>query len=160
MAGKISELIEILKEESRVYKDLLDLTERERDIIVSGKAAEIEAVTKDIEKLLAVSSRLEKDRLVSFETFKEKRGLSEAKTLSDLAAHIEGDAAREIRLIQDEMSKVVKRLSEASKTNAELLKKNLGYVEFLLKNLSGDQTYQLDASKRNSSGPKIFNARA
>lgn len=157
MRKEISSLIDILIDERDHYKSLLQIAQEEQEMIVSGKLDDLGNTVAAIEKFLVICRGLEKKRLDIFRTLTRSMKLEGVENLSELYEHLDDSASKQIKDIQKEMSDILKKLSEVSKNNAELLRKNLNYVDFLLKSLTDEQIYQSDAKKKKSSDAKLFN---
>jgi len=154
---EISPLIDILIEERDHYKSLLQIAQEEQEMIVSGKLDDLGNTVAAIEKFLTICRGLEKKRLDIFRALTRSMKLEGVENLSELYEHLDDSASKQIKDIQKEMSDILKKLSEVSKNNAELLRKNLNYVDFLLKSLTDEQIYQSDAKKKKSPDAKLFN---
>jgi len=156
---EIFSLIGVLKEERDSYKNLLKIAQEEQKIIVSGTLNDLEVIVAAIEKLLVICGELERKRLGIFNVLVRDKNLEGIENLSDFSEHLDETSSKQIRKIQKEIFDTLKELGNISKSNAEILEKNLNYVDFLLKSITDEQVYQENAEKKKSSDAKLFNKR-
>jgi flagellar biosynthesis/type III secretory pathway chaperone len=159
----LSSLIGILERERDSYQELLDRARQEQQIILEGNMDELPSMVKLVEDLVCVSRDLEKERLSIISSISESLGSSQkVKSLSQLVGEIAPQFAEESDHLQDlqkEISKIVNELAKANRVNSDLLRRNLGYIDFLFSLLADeDQTYQAGSEKKAVSS-KLFDQR-
>lgn len=154
-------LINILRSEKESYQELLNLAKREQDLIVKGDIEGLSDVVKATEHLMFTVRDLEDKRLTLLSVFNDSTLPQPSPELSAIIKNLDEPEAREAKGLKDEMLSIIEDLGEVNRTNAELIKRNIGYVDFLLSALMREEnpTYGDKPSPQGSS-PKLFDGRA
>lgn len=154
-------LMEVLKSEKELHQELLQLSREEHELIIEHNTAKLLKIVEAKENLLVRIRVLEKKRLLV-----SSGGMDQSltKTPSDLSSIIQDlgePLASEAEKLRAELILIVKDLAEVNQTNAELMKRNMGYIEFLLRAITSNQN-PVYSNKPNpqSSTPKLFDGRA
>ncbi len=156
----VSSLIDVLERERDCYKELLNLARQEQQIVLSDNIDDLSSVVKTVEKTVVISCDLEKERLQFLDSISENPKIShKAQALSELAAKQGLPSSQKLGNLQEEISKILSELSDVNRSNAELIQRNLHYVDFLFSLLDvEDQTYQ-ETGEKKIAGSKLFDQR-
>ena len=132
MAGMITNLIEILNEQTERHTELLGLSVEEKDAIVQNDIETLQKLVNLKNIVISQNNRLEKKRLSLVADIADVLALRnkdlDIKTLADL---LEGKP-EQTELIEAgrKLRDVVVELKEVNDLNKELLENALGYVEY------------------------------
>ncbi|MBA1334012.1 MAG: hypothetical protein HPY66_1496 [Firmicutes bacterium] len=160
MEGLLITLVEILEQENRIYKDLLEISKHKTDIIVEGKVSELDRMTGVEQKMVVNVGQLEKQR---------------EELIKDMARHLEMDA-QEINMeliidgvdgqlkerflnIKGEVTATLNELKQVNDLNSELIEKSLEYINFsigLITDNSNNTTYNSRRDKEKGEGLSFF----
>ena len=160
MEGLLITLVEILEQENRIYKDLLEISKHKTDIIVEGKVSELDRMTGVGQKMVVNVGQLEKQR---------------EELIKDMARHLEMDA-QEINMeliidgvdgqlkerflnIKGEVTATLNELKQVNDLNSELIEKSLEYINFsigLITDNSNNTTYNSRRDKEKGEGLSFF----
>ncbi len=136
MEPTFDDLINILKTQEDIYKNLLALGEMKQAELVKGGMEEIDAFTKSEEALIYQAGRTEEERIRCSSRLAMKCELQETATLSDLIALAPEEKQEELRRLHESMSIVLKELEKLGKENMELIKQALRIVNFGIETIS------------------------
>lgn len=160
MEGLLITLVEILEQENRIYKDLLEISRHKTDIIIEGKVSELDRMTGVEQKMVVNVGQLEKQR---------------EDLIKEMARHLEMDA-REINMeliidgvdaqlkdkflnIKEEVTDTLNELKQVNDLNSELIEKSLEYINFsigLITDNSNNTTYNSRRDKDKGEGLSFF----
>ena len=131
-------LIDVLNNEAELYREVLKISNKKTRIIVEGKAAELEELTRKEQTLIFQIADLEEIREKLVVKFSEyyKKNVSEL-TVSIIASMLPQGKAQKLRGILAELSKTLKDIKEANNLNAKLIKNSLEYIDFSINLLTG-----------------------
>ena len=157
LENDVSSLVTILERETESYQELLNLARKEQQIILSGNIDDLALIVGAVENLVLASRELEKERMNLFHSISKSLNISpEAETLSELIEKLAEPDSKNIKASQHKMSRILGKLTEVSRSNAELLERNLNYIDFLFSLMDEEgQIYQEDAKKK-TTGAKLF----
>ncbi len=149
MEPTFDDLINILKTQEDIYKNLLDLGEMKQAELVKGGMEEIDALTKSEEALIYQAGRTEEERIRCSSRLAMKHDLQETATLSDLIALAPEEKQEELRQLHESISVVLKELEKLGKENMELIKQALKIVNFGIEAISQEPkgTYTSESSE-------------
>lgn len=133
----------ILNEMLELYQSLLAVTRKKRAVLVSGKANELEAVTKEEEIIILQAGKLEGRREKIIEEIAAGYGLTtEEITFSTIKEFAdEADAAQLQQLIKN-FEAVVAEIKQLNQVNTKLLQQSLRFIQ-----------YNINLLTQNTSGP-------
>jgi len=153
-------LIDILKSEKESYQGLLDLAKKEQELLVKGDAKGLPEVIKAMEHRMTVARGLEAKRLTLLKDANPKN-IESPTELSSIIKHLDKPAADAASALREEMLSIIENLGEINRTNAELLKRNMSHIDFMLGLITREENplYAKDPNPRSSS-PKLFDGRA
>ena len=134
MAGMVTNLIEILNEQTERHKELVGLSIEEKDAIVNNDIDTLQKLVNLKNIVISQNNKLEKKRIslvtdiAEVLAYKEKE--IDLKTLSEM---LEGKPEqKELIEAGQKLKSVVIELKEINDLNKELLENALGFVEYSL----------------------------
>ena len=118
--------------------NMLELSQEERQIIISGEADKLEAVIRLEFKELGKLGAIERKRMELHKTIAAELGLPENElTVSAIAQKAQPEERVIIREIQAELTELINRHTEINKENRELIKSHIEYSEVMLELMVG-----------------------
>lgn len=154
-------LLDVLKSEKESYQELLNLSKKEQELIVSGNIEELSDVIKATEQMMQVVRDLERERLTLLDIDVDSNLPQPTPELSTIIKDFDKQSAAEAIELKDQMLSIIEDLGKTNRTNAELLRRNIGYVNFLFNAIMREEN-PLYGQKPNPQGanPKLFDGRA
>ena len=134
MAGMITNLIEILNEQTERHSELLGLSIEEKDAIVQNDIETLHKLVNLKNIVISQNNKLEKKRLSLMTDITEVLALKDKEIdIKALADMLEGKP-EQVELVEagQKLRDVVIRLKEVNDLNKELLENALGFVEYSL----------------------------
>ncbi len=134
----LEELAGVLERQADVYDALAVLGEKKKGILVEGRLRELEEVVVAEEVLVRKAARLEEvrgeivDRLAAGE--ETSAGVLKVKTLMEQCPE---PLSTRFQQVQDRLSQSVERVGSLNRTNGELIRRSLRYIDFSLQVLLG-----------------------
>ncbi|MHB9143845.1 MAG: flagellar protein FlgN [Symbiobacteriia bacterium] len=129
----VEPMIDALTEQLNLYRTLVDLSRRKRDLLVKGGAAEFEAIVESEQALLWQAGRLEERRFALQTRVAREMGLiPEDLTVSRLAPHVGEPAGSQLRSLQSDILRALAELGEVNEVNTKLIKQSLTYINAAL----------------------------
>jgi len=153
-------LLDVLKSEKESYQELLNLSKKEQELIVSGNIEELSDLVKATEQMMQGVRDLERKRLTLLQVGTDSIP-QPVPQLSTILKDFDKQTADEAAKLKDQMLSIVEDLGETNKTNAELLRRNIGYINFLFNAIMREES-PVYGQKPNPQGvnPKLFDGRA
>ena len=132
MAGLISNLIDVLNEQTQCYHELLLLSEQKKDGIIKNDLSALQAVNASESTVIGKSQRLEKMRADLAKDIADVLNTKESDlTLGKLVEMIQGQPEYEALFqAREDIKKVVEELKERNDRNKILLSNSMDYVDF------------------------------
>lgn len=138
-------LLDTLEETLAFYRNILELSEAKRTLLIQARPGEIDELSRRMETLAMEGAALEKRRAAATAVIVSALGLEKAKpTISELAAIAEPDAAELLDSIGRELGTTVENLSQINAINAKLTEQALAFVSYnlnLLTRCQAEDTY-------------------
>lgn len=132
MAGMITQLVDIMKEQAQRYDELLGLTLEEKDVLIKNEVEELQKLTNLKNIVITQNNRLEKKRIELVNDISEVMG--HTKKDIDLAELIEivGDQPEsvELKAVGEQLRETLHKLKEANGINRQLLESSIEYLEY------------------------------
>lgn len=133
MASIIEELISTLKEEDRVYDELLPIAKGKTRVIVDGDLKKLEEITEQEQLVIEKINALEKKRtaaVVDIGTVMSRN--PSALTLTKIIELLkkQPEEARTLSTLHDSLTGKLKILSDLNRSNGELINHALEMVDF------------------------------
>lgn len=131
-------LIDVLKNEEELYRDILKASHEKTDIIVKGDIAELEKATREEQIKIFQLADLEDIR----EKIIAKLALQYGKkpfemNVTMLKSLLPQDRAQKLEDTNIKLLKVLNEIKEVNNLNAKLIKNSLEYIDFSMNLLSG-----------------------
>lgn len=154
-------LIDVLRSEKQSYQELLDLAKKEQELIIKRDTQELAEVLGAIERIIVKVRELEGERAAILGVGNDRHSPQPTHTISSILESLNGVSAAEATQLRDEILQIIDELSETNRTNAELVNRSIGYIDFLLDSLMPveDPCYGGTVTPR-SSQARIFDGRA
>lgn len=122
-------LISVLEDEVKVYRTLLDIVRKEKDILVSANLDDLNENNRSKEAMLLKIRALEAQRLKSAVEVYLQLGLSgEQPRLLEIARHVEAEPAEKLRNIHSVLDLLLRRIQEFNRNNEDLVQSALTNV--------------------------------
>lgn len=155
-----TELVECLDDLVRVYRSLLDIVRREKEILISSKLDELNENNKSKDAMLLRIRSLENTRMKCARDLAAALGADiEQPRLLDIAIHCQLDQSNRLRNLHSTLELLVRRVAEVNKANEELVQAALssitGAMEAIRDGLRPKPVYGKQggiASQRNDAG--------
>jgi len=137
----LDRLLENLVQEKEIYKGLLEISERKKQVIVDNNIKELEKIVQMERRFIIDISRLEDERLEIIDAIAaEKKVPSENITISTLISWAPEGMARRLEAIRQELKDIIEKQKDLNRLNEKLLKINLEYVNFAVNFLVGSSS--------------------
>ena len=131
-------LIDVLKNEAGLYREVLKISQEKTRVIVDGKAAELDSLTRKEQTFIFQIADLEdlREKIVAkFAEYFQKK-VTEL-TVSIIASMLPQQKARELQGVLVELSGILNEIKEVNSLNAKLIRNSLEYIDFSINLLTG-----------------------
>jgi flagellar biosynthesis/type III secretory pathway chaperone len=140
-------LCETLDDQIRVYRHLLDVVRKEKDILISANLDDLNENNKTKEAMLLKIKTLEATRIKVASDFSVMLGLSpDQPRLLDMAAQIADPHSEKLRTLHAVLDLLLKRIQEFNRQNETLVQSALNNITGAMKairdTLQEKPTYQ------------------
>lgn len=130
----------------KVYRQVLNVARKERDILIAANLDELNENNKTKEALLIKARQLETERIQVAKNFALAEGLGESARLLEFANHIGGERGERLRNLQTVLELLLKRAREFNTQNEVLvnsaLEKVTGAMGSICNSLKDKPTYK------------------
>ena len=141
----LESVVEKLGEETQCYRELLELVENERKILLEGQHERLIPIS---EKKLEISQRLAEAQKNRRKLMEEISGDDEKPLkLSDLASYLPREKRAPFRITLRNLSDMAQRLANMNRRNAAFITEALDTVEHLLAILTGQHESEAYGSR-------------
>lgn len=124
-----TELVECLENLVKVYRSLLEIVRREKDILVASKLDELNENNKSKDAMLVRIRSLENHRMKCARDLAQAVGGDvEQPRLLDIATRVEHEKAQRLRNLHSALDLLVRRVAEVNKQNEELVQAALNNI--------------------------------
>lgn len=151
-------LILNLDEQIRVYRHLLEIVRKEKDILISANLDDLNENNRSKEAMLVKIRALEQERIHFAKEVCEELGIdSTSPRLLDIALHLDSEKAEKLRNLHSVLDLHLKRVQELNKKNEVLVQSALANITGAMNNLKNvlddKKTYKRKGEKdtKNSS---------
>ena len=128
-ASKLEQLISLLKQETEIYRSMLDVVDREKDAAVQSDLDALQQTAIDKENLIAEIHQKETLRRQSVLDLAVALGISDQDlTLTQIAQVVGEPFAGELRQVNDNFSSVLKKLQTANERNKLIVEHSLALL--------------------------------
>ena len=140
----IDEIVEslalILEQETLLYRDAFDISEKKTEVIVKGKIEELDSLVKAEQAIILKIGRLESEREAVINELSKEMGFQlEGITLSEINAQLGQESYQRLHACQHELVETLGGLKNTNDTNAQLIQNALDYVNFSVNLITADQ---------------------
>lgn len=130
----------------KVYRQVLNVVRKEREILIAANLDELNENNKTKETMLIKARQLEADRIQVAKAFALAEGLSESTRLLEFANHMGGESGDRLRNMQSVLELLLKRVRELNVQNEVLvnsaLEKVTGAMGSICNSLKDKPTYK------------------
>lgn len=149
-----------LESQVKLYRHLLDIVRKEKELLVAGQIDDLNENNKSKEAMLLQLKQLELGRKKMIASLFEELSLSsEEPRLLELAKHLPVEQGDRLRNLHSVLTLLLKRVQEFNLANEKLVQSALthitGAMKAITENLKENPTYQkqgASSSKASSSG--------
>lgn len=143
----VNVLVGVLEEQIRVYRHLLDVVRKEKDILVAANLDDLNENNRTKEAMLIKIRTLEAQRLEAAGQLYQSLNLQgEHPRLLEMARHLDNASADKLRNIHSVLELLLKRVQEYNRQNEALVQSALnnitGAMNEIKGTLSDKPTYQ------------------
>lgn len=129
-------LIDVLESELTVYRHLLDVVRKEKDILIAADINELNENNQSKEAMLVKLRQLERGReKASRDLASAIGGNVEKPRLLELALKLGGEEGKRLQSLHQTFDIIVQRLKELNKANASLAETALNNLQGAMKSL-------------------------
>lgn len=137
---QLEAMIELLHEERDQYRELLRFGEEKGRVLVENDLPALERIVAEEEFLLRRLQAAEARRLDLQAAWARILGCPpEELTLSRLARHFPPEEVARLEAVREEMAGLIARIAETNRTNGELLRQALAFVNYSLRLFAGPE---------------------
>jgi flagellar biosynthesis/type III secretory pathway chaperone len=123
------ELVECLDGLIKIYRALLDVVRREKDILVASRLEELNDVNKSKDAMLVRIRSLENHRMKCARDLASLVGSDvEQPRLLDIATRVDSVRSERLRNLHSALEMLVRRVAEVNKQNEELVQAALTHI--------------------------------
>ena len=131
----IQKLDKNLDEIIKVYRHLLNVVRKERDILISADLDELNINNRSKEAMLIKARSLEETRISIVSEIAEAEGLDASVRLRDLALHFGGEVGDRFQKLHSVLNLLLKRVREHNQHNEQLVSSALDSVTGGIQNI-------------------------
>ena len=129
----VDQLLEILEQEVKGYNEMLELSKNKRDVIIKGKADELQNIVEAEQSLVMQMGKLEAFREELTGKISRDIGLEPSElTISEMKKHFPEVYKEKATDYQEKLSATLKELKEINDLNSKLIKNSLEFVNFMI----------------------------
>lgn len=157
----IEEIINILEKEMKLYKDLIELSDEKKNVIIKRKVDELDKIIKIEQNIIFDVGQLEKAREISVDRYCVINGLKrENINLTELGKTL-GDATKnQLEKVQGELQNILKDLKDINDQNGALIKQSLEFIDFSINLITSTQIDSTSLYEEGKQSKRIFDAKA
>jgi flagellar biosynthesis/type III secretory pathway chaperone len=134
----VADLIAVLEEQIRVYRHLLEIVRKEKDILVAANLDDLNENNRAKEAMLVKIRALEAERLAKAHSLYQDLQLhGEHPRLLEMARHLDTDSADKLRNIHSVMELLLRRVQEYNQQNEALVQAALSNITGAMKEIKG-----------------------
>lgn len=137
MGDNVTGLLLTLEEQIKVYRHLLEVVRKEKEILVSANLDELNENNKAKEAMLIRIRALESDRQKwAIEAHNELRLNGEPRLL-EIARHLDSEGAEKLRNVHNVLELLLRRVQEYNRQNEALVQSALTNITGAMKAIKG-----------------------
>lgn len=128
----VNKLVDVLEEEASLYGDILSIERGKTDVIINGKVAELEDITKIEQSFSEKLQKLENDREKIIEQIALESKISPSAITVTWIIENGGELeeTRKLKKIRANIMNLVNEIKKVNETNAKLIQNSLEYIDF------------------------------
>ena len=150
-----NKIVAILENEIRIYREILALSNEKRQILVEGKAAELDQIVRTEQRLSSEVITLEKERDEIIQSAVLSGNISKDEIIiSKLSKKMDLESRRQINILVPQLAGILSELKTLNDINGELIKQSLEYIEYTVNIMSSTGTATNLTYGSNSEVPK------
>lgn len=134
--------MDLITREIAAYRQLLELTIKEKDAIVKNLVQEVDSVVANQRAVLSNINKLNAQRLQLFRIFSQGCGIS-APVMRDIINAAKGEIKNELKEKSAELNNVAEDLKKAGSVNKKLLEEHAKYATLCI-NLIAEPANSMD----------------
>lgn len=123
-------IIEILNKEYAYYKDLLELSNKKKAIVVEGKVSELDSIVRVEQNMIFDLGQLEKLREQELQKLCSMLGVDGKINVSQLNSYISKQSAEKLMELQKNLGNTISELQNVNNVNGQLIQQSLDYIEY------------------------------
>ena len=136
-----NKIVAILENEIRIYREILALSNEKRQILVEGKAAELDQIVRTEQRLSTEVVTLEKERDEIIQSAVLSGMISKDEIIiSKLSKKMDLESRRQINILVPQLAGILSELKTLNDINGELIKQSLEYIEYTVNIMSSTGT--------------------
>ncbi|AEV70535.1 flagellar protein FlgN [Acetivibrio clariflavus] len=135
----IDELISILEREIGIYEELLKISRDKTDVIVKGKTAELDNITKVEQTFVLDIGKLEALREKAVNHLVNDIGMNNTVsdiTISELAKYLDNENAQRLENCKNNLLNIINEIKNVNDLNSKLIQNSIDYINFSINLLS------------------------
>ena len=150
-----NKIVAILENEIRIYREILALSNEKRQILVEGKAAELDQIVRTEQRLSSevITFEKERDEIVQSAVLSGMISKDEI-IISKLSKKMDLESRRQINILVPQLAGILSELKTLNDINGELIKQSLEYIEYTVNIMSSTGTATNLTYGSNSEAPK------
>ena len=143
----VSRLLSVLEEQIKLYRHLLEIVRKEKDILISANLDELNENNRAKEAMLIKIRALETERMaVSNELHLQLKIVGDEPRLMEIARHLHTEEAEKMRNVHSVLELLLRRVQEYSRQNEVLVQSALSNITGAMNAIKGSlqekPTYQ------------------
>lgn len=134
----------ILREECRLYKDILEITTKKTETIKTNEIKELDKITRIEQTFIKKIGKLEEEREETVKNIRKEFNIDENADMSQIIERIGEEHKKEIETITSELMDILQKIKEKNDLNGMLIKDSLEFINLnvnLLTNATTQNTY-------------------
>jgi len=157
LAKAVDDLLSVLKAQNEILKQLIELGEREKEILTHNRWSELLEITSQENKLVEDLRRIEKQRNDVYSLLGTELDLGDDTSLNDLLEMRQIPSKGELTLIRGLLKTNAEKLKELNELNFILLQKSLIYFKKMENIIFTNNNYTNEGSLEEIKGLSYFN---
>jgi len=157
LAKAVDDLLSVLKAQNEILKQLIELGEREKEILTHNRWSELLEITSQENKLVEDLRRIEKQRNDVYSLLGTELDLGDDTSLNDLLEMRQIPSKGELTLIRGLLKLNAEKLKELNELNFILLQKSLIYFRKMENVIFTNNNYTNEGSLEEIKGLSYFN---
>jgi flagellar biosynthesis/type III secretory pathway chaperone len=123
-------IIEILSKEHSYYKDLLELSNKKKSIVIEGKVSELDKIVRVEQNMIFDLGQLEKIREQEVQKLCAMLQLEGRTNVAELIKHLPQQLSAQLKSLQQELGDTITALQNVNNLNGQLIQQSLDYIEY------------------------------